>query len=114
MPRWPGRDGDTASAVLDVAERLVQVRGFNGFSYAHVAAELGLTGGEMFAYKITGGSNLDLPDEAWATDGRQLSLEKDIYPNYKIILCISTFSATAPLTGSAMATCGFTPRTSSR
>ncbi len=29
-----------------------------------VLAELGLTGGEMFAYKITGGSNLDLPDLA--------------------------------------------------
>ncbi len=39
------RDGDTdtASAILDVAERLVQTRGFNAFSYADVAAELGLT-----------------------------------------------------------------------
>ena len=31
---------DTASRILDVAERLVQTRGFNGFSYADVAAEL--------------------------------------------------------------------------
>ena len=30
--------------------------------------------------------------------GKLLSLEKDIYPNYDLILCISTFSATAPLT----------------
>ena len=30
----------TASRVLDTAERLVQVRGFNGFSYADIAAEL--------------------------------------------------------------------------
>jgi aminopeptidase len=66
-----------------------------------VLKELGLTGGDFFAYKITGGSNLDLPDEAWAPDGRQLSLERDIYPNYKIILCISTCSATAPLTAFA-------------
>jgi TetR/AcrR family transcriptional repressor of nem operon len=29
--------------VLDVAERLVQVRGFNGFSYADIAAELRIT-----------------------------------------------------------------------
>jgi TetR/AcrR family transcriptional repressor of nem operon len=29
--------------VLDVAERLVQLRGFNGFSYADVATELGIT-----------------------------------------------------------------------
>ena len=27
-----------------------------------------------------------------------LSLDKDIYPNYDIILTVSTFSATAPLT----------------
>lgn len=33
----------TAARVLDVAERLVQVRGFNGFSYADVAAELNIT-----------------------------------------------------------------------
>ena len=34
---------DTATKILDVAERLVQVRGFNGFSYADVAAELEIT-----------------------------------------------------------------------
>jgi TetR/AcrR family transcriptional repressor of nem operon len=34
---------DTANQILDVAERLVQVRGFNAFSYADVAADLGLT-----------------------------------------------------------------------
>jgi hypothetical protein len=66
-----------------------------------VLAELGLTGGDFFAYKVTGGSNLDLPDEAWAPDGRELSLSRDIYPEYKIILCISTYSATAPLTAFA-------------
>lgn len=64
-------------------------------------AELKLTGGDLFAYKITGGSNLDLPDKAFDPTGRELSLEKDIYPNYNIILCISTYSATAPLTAFA-------------
>jgi TetR/AcrR family transcriptional regulator, transcriptional repressor for nem operon len=34
---------DTASRILDIAERLVQVRGFNGFSYADVASELGVS-----------------------------------------------------------------------
>ena len=34
---------DTPSHILDVAERLVAQRGFNGFSYADVAAELGIT-----------------------------------------------------------------------
>jgi TetR/AcrR family transcriptional repressor of nem operon len=36
-------DSDTASRILDVAERLAQSRGFNGFSYADVAAELNIT-----------------------------------------------------------------------
>jgi TetR/AcrR family transcriptional repressor of nem operon len=34
---------ETRSAILDIAERLVQNRGFNGFSYADVATELGIT-----------------------------------------------------------------------
>ncbi len=38
-----GERVDTASQILDVAERLVQVRGFNGFSYADIAAELKIT-----------------------------------------------------------------------
>jgi TetR/AcrR family transcriptional repressor of nem operon len=37
------RGDETATRVLDVAERFVQFRGFNGFSYADVAAELGIT-----------------------------------------------------------------------
>jgi len=36
-------DAGTATRILDVAERLAQVRGFNGFSYADIAAELGIT-----------------------------------------------------------------------
>jgi TetR/AcrR family transcriptional regulator, transcriptional repressor for nem operon len=45
-PRGPGTSRlapDTRTRILDVAERLVQVRGFNGFSYADVAAELAIT-----------------------------------------------------------------------
>jgi hypothetical protein len=66
-----------------------------------VLAELGLEGGDLFAYEITGGSNLDLPDRAIASDGREVSLERDVYTQYDIILCISTYSATAPLTAFA-------------
>jgi hypothetical protein len=66
-----------------------------------VGRELGLTGGELYAYKKTGGSNLDMDDLVVDTQGRRLSFEKDIYPKYDIILCISTYSATAPLTASA-------------
>jgi len=66
-----------------------------------VMTELGLTGGDLFAYEETGGSNLDLPDYAVAPDGTERSLERDVYPNFDIILCISTHSATAPLTALA-------------
>jgi aminopeptidase len=64
-------------------------------------SKMGLGGGEIFAYKLTGGSNLDLPDEAFDPTGKQISLARDVYPHYDIILCISTFSATAPLTAFA-------------
>jgi hypothetical protein len=57
-----------------------------------------MSGGELFGHRMTGGSNLDLPDEAWDTSGRLLSFERDIYPAYDIILHVGTFSATAPLT----------------
>jgi len=63
-----------------------------------VMSELGMSGGDIFAYRYTYGSNLDLSDEVWNAEGTCLSLEKDIYPHYDIILCISTWSATAPLT----------------
>ena len=64
-------------------------------------AELGLTGGEMFAYELTGGSNLDLPTKGFATDGREIDLVEDVYKKYDLVLCISTYSATAPLTAFA-------------
>ena len=66
-----------------------------------VLDELGLTGGEMFAYKRTGGSNLDLPEDCYDIEGNRLSLVEDIYKPYDLILCISSESATAPLTASA-------------
>ncbi|PWU07704.1 MAG: hypothetical protein C5B47_05695 [Verrucomicrobia bacterium] len=66
-----------------------------------VLQSLGLQGGDFYAYQITGGSNLDLPDEARTPAGKTVSLEKDVYPHYDIILCISTYSATAPLTAFA-------------
>jgi aminopeptidase len=60
--------------------------------------DLEMVGGEMFAYRCTRGSNLDLADEVWDTQGNLLSLDRDIYSKYDLVLCISTFSATAPLT----------------
>ena len=37
------QEAGTAERILDIAERLVQTRGFNSFSYADIAAELGIT-----------------------------------------------------------------------
>lgn len=64
-------------------------------------AELQLRGGEMYAYALTGGSNLDLPLTAVDAAGKTIDLMADVYKKYDIILCISTFSATAPLTAFA-------------
>src|SRR5580700_2930446 len=41
-------------------------------------AELGLSGGDFFAYQLTGGSNLDLPETAFAPSGREFNLEREI------------------------------------
>jgi len=91
-------------AFLNNPERQVQQKAHEHFYLGlknGAADELALQGGEMYAYVQTGGSNLDLPDECVDMAGNQLSLEKDIYTNYDLILCISTFSATAPLTAFA-------------
>ena len=63
-----------------------------------VLEDLSLKGGEIFAYEEVGGSNLDLPDEGYATNGRKIDLRSEVYRKYDIILCISNYSATAPLT----------------
>ena len=54
--------------------------------------------GDIYAYKETGGSNLDMDDDCYDPEGNHLSLDNDIYSKYDIILTVSTFSATAPLT----------------
>jgi TetR/AcrR family transcriptional regulator, transcriptional repressor for nem operon len=60
-------NGDTRSRILDVAERLVQVRGFNGFSYADIAAELGITKASLH-YHFAGKAELgDALIERYAT-----------------------------------------------
>ena len=91
-------------AFLQNPDRPIQQRAYEHF---HLGLKdgglltLGATGGEIFAYEQTGGSNLDMPDLCVDMSGRELSLEKDVYSKYDIILCISTFSATAPLTAHA-------------
>ncbi|MDP6891657.1 MAG: hypothetical protein QF731_00630 [Verrucomicrobiota bacterium] len=91
-------------AFLENQQLSIQRHAYESFYktlHDNVMTELQLTGGDFFAYKETGGSNLDLPDLATSPDGSELSLKHDVYPNYNIILCISTYSATAPLTAFA-------------
>ncbi len=88
-------------AFLEADGFSVQKKGHEEFYQAlhnGVMEELGMHGGEMFAYYCTNGSNLDMKDDVFDTKGNHLSLDKDIYPNYDIILCITDWSATAPLT----------------
>jgi TetR/AcrR family transcriptional repressor of nem operon len=49
----------TAARILDVAEALVQVRGFNGFSYADISAEVGITKAALH-YHFSGKADLGL------------------------------------------------------
>jgi TetR/AcrR family transcriptional regulator, transcriptional repressor for nem operon len=54
--RKPAGSG-TATHILDVAERLVQTRGFNAFSYANVASEVKITKASMH-YHFAGKAEL--------------------------------------------------------
>jgi TetR/AcrR family transcriptional repressor of nem operon len=47
----------TAERILDIAERLVQTRGFNNFSYADIAEELGITKASLH-YHFSGKAEL--------------------------------------------------------
>jgi TetR/AcrR family transcriptional repressor of nem operon len=57
MNRNGVKNGDTATQILDVAERLAQVRGFNAFSYADISAELKITNAALH-YHFAGKSDL--------------------------------------------------------
>jgi aminopeptidase len=56
---------------------------------------------EFFAYEPTGGSNLDLPATVVDLSGRKLRLVEDVLSHLNIVLYLSTYSATAPLTAFA-------------
>ena len=54
-----GSRKSTREQILDVAERLVQTRGFNGFSYADVSTELAITKASLH-YHFPGKADLGL------------------------------------------------------
>src|SRR4051812_33788113 len=64
-------------------------------------AELPFAHVGFYAYTPTGGSNLELPATVVSPDGKTLRLVDDVLPNLDIVLYLSTYSATAPLTALA-------------
>lgn len=100
-------DFDNPKDVVDLAflkqDHPIQNKGYEAF-YLPLKngsmQKLGLEACDLFAYETTKGSNLELPEKAIAPDGSLHPL-KEIYSNYDIILCITSFSATAPLTAAA-------------
>jgi TetR/AcrR family transcriptional repressor of nem operon len=97
---------DTANQVLDVAERLVQTRGFNAFSYADVAGALGLTNAALhyhfptkselgealiarYAIRFIGA--LDEIDDSAVDPPRKLAAYADLYTevlrDHRMCLC---------------------------
>lgn len=96
--------GITGLAFLQRPELTIQRYAYEVFHQGlrhGVMQEFGLSAVDLFAYQMTGGSNLDLPDLVVDASGRELSFERDLYPRYNLVLCISTYSATAPLTAFA-------------
>jgi aminopeptidase len=63
--------------------------------------ELGFSSVAFFAYTPTGGSNLELPATVVNPEGRTLRLVEDVLSQLDIVIYLSTYSATAPLTALA-------------
>jgi hypothetical protein len=65
------------------------------------SAEVPVASVDFFAYEPTGGSNLDLPANVVTPEGKTLRLVEDVLSGLNIVLYLSTYSATAPLTALA-------------
>ena len=109
MPRTAASSAprpSTATRILDVAERLAQTCGFNGFSYADISAKLGITKASLhhhFAskaelgralilrYSDTFGAALDAIDKSGADPAgkldRYVKLYYDVLRGERLCLC---------------------------
>jgi TetR/AcrR family transcriptional regulator, transcriptional repressor for nem operon len=95
-----------ATAILDVAEQLAQTRGYNGFSYADIAAQLGVTKASLHyhfpskadlgcalieRYRIVFGTALEAIDQSAREPGKKLRLYVGLYDsvlrNDRMCLC---------------------------
>ncbi len=73
---------------------------YDGFTSA-IMENLNLSSIDFFAFKTTGGSNLDPDDIVHDIHGNTLSFDRDICQNYDLILAVTDYSLTAPLTAMA-------------
>jgi hypothetical protein len=64
-------------------------------------ASFGFKSVEFFAYTPTGGSNRELPESVVDAEGKTLRLVEDVLSHLNIVLYLSTYSATAPITAIA-------------
>ena len=67
-----------ATQILDAAQRMVQTRGYNGFSYADISDEVGLRKASIHHYfprqgRPVPGRGRALPGGSWAVGGRSLT-----------------------------------------
>ena len=100
------RGGDSAQRILDIAERLMQVRGYNGFSYADIAETMRLTKASLhyhFPSKAELGRRLmerytenfltalgridDTSAGAYEKLQRYVSIYSDVLANKRMCLC---------------------------
>jgi hypothetical protein len=84
---------------LDVQKRAVS------YFYEPLGGEIGkklnISSCDLFSFKTTGGSNLDPENKLFDVSGNKLTFTEDICPNYDLILAITDYSLTAPLTAMA-------------
>ncbi len=66
-----------------------------------IGEELNFSECSLYSFTKTGGSNLDPDDSFYSINGELCSLRNDICPNYDIVLAITDYSLTAPLTALA-------------
>lgn len=59
---------DTRTRILDIAERLVQTRGFNGFSYADISVEVGISKASLHYHFPTKAALVESLVERYAQD----------------------------------------------
>ena len=66
-----------------------------------IGKKLNISSCDLFSFKTTGGSNLDPENKLFDVSGNALTFTEDICPNYDLILAITDYSLTAPLTAMA-------------